>query len=92
MLKDRRLNDPQAEIPYNFSAGKVVRRVRVTLGQQRELAQGKLGIVRNPNDEFDFPIVPRQTAETLAAIDPRLVVLLYDLNSKPDDDDWDWPE
>ena len=34
LIKEHRANDPQAEIPYNFKAGKVVRRVRVTEPQR----------------------------------------------------------
>jgi hypothetical protein len=88
LIATNRVNDAQAQIRYNFQAGRVVRSVRVTPPQQRLLAQGRLGIVRNPHDEFDFPIVPRDTADKLAAIDPALVLLLYEESTQPDDDDW----
>lgn len=92
IIKERRLNDPQAEIPYHFVAGKVVRKLRVTAEQQRGLACGRLGIVRNPHDEFDFPLLPRANVQTLAQIDPKLLLVLLDENAKPEEDGWDWPE
>lgn len=93
LIRQHRGNDPRAVTPYHFTAGRVVRRVRVTDAQQRDLACGRLGIVRNPQDEFDFPIVPRKTAQALAEIDPALVLLLLDETAGPaPEDDWDWPE
>ena len=92
LLENNRVNDAKAEIPYNFQAGKSIRKVRVTNKQQTHLALGRLGIVRNPYDEFDFPIVPRDTAEKLGEIDAALVLLLYPLSNKlEEEDEWgDW--
>lgn len=92
LLSNNRVNDPKAEQPYNFQAGKSVRKVRVTEQQKTQLALGKLGIVRNPYDEFDFPIVPRDAAEKLGEIDEALVLLLYPLSHKlEEEDEWgDW--
>ena len=93
MVGANRVNDPDAEVRYNFSAGKVVRSLRVTERQQRQLALGRLAIVRNPQDEFDFPLVPRKTAEAMAEVDPKLVLLMYDETSELEDDDWgEWPQ
>ena len=92
LIASNRLNDAEAELRYNFQSGKNVRSLRVTEQQKQQLAMGWLGIVRNPQDEFDFPLVDRETAEKLAAIDPKLVVVLYDkVDRLDDDDDWgDW--
>jgi uncharacterized protein YaiL (DUF2058 family) len=92
LIAGNRVNDADADMSYNFQAGNKIRKVRVTRQQQTQLALGKLGIVRNPYDEFDFPIVPREAAEKLGVIDQQLVLLLYPLSNKlEEDDEWgDW--
>jgi uncharacterized protein YaiL (DUF2058 family) len=92
LIAGKRVNDANAEIPYNFQAGRAVRKVRVTEKQKTQLALGRLGIVRNPYDEFDFPILPREAAEKLGEIDQALILLLYPLTNKLDEEDeWgDW--
>ena len=95
MISKHRKNDPDAELPYNFQSGKVIRKVRVTEQQQKQLGAGRLGIVRNPQDEFDFVLLPREIALKIGAIEQRALVILYDEGpvSKDDDwGDWEWPE
>ena len=78
LIDGQRLNDSEAELRYNFSPdGRRVCFVRVTPQQQKHLAMGKIGIVRNHEDEWDFVMVPRQTALTIADIDPASMLLLY---------------
>ena len=95
LLSKHRQNHPDAELPYNFQAGKMIRKVRVTEQQQRQLSAGRLGIVRNPQDEFDFVLLPREVALKIAGIEQRALVLLYDegpLAAEDDWGDWEWPE
>ncbi|MCP5419752.1 MAG: DUF2058 domain-containing protein [Gammaproteobacteria bacterium] len=78
LIESQRLNDPGAELAYNFLAdGRFIRRVRVTSQQQNQLAAGRIGIARNTDDEYDFPLLPRETAMKLTAIDPTLILVLH---------------
>ncbi|MFO1352790.1 MAG: DUF2058 family protein [Gammaproteobacteria bacterium] len=86
ILNENRCNQADAVDRYYFQDGRFARSVRVTPQQQADLAQGRLGIARNPKDEFDFPIVVRAVADKLAAIDPKLVILLHPEGGSPDDD------
>ena len=88
MLADQRQNDAKAEQLYNFQDGRKIRRVRVTSQQQKLLAMGKLGIARNPDDPFDFPLVSRATAEKLQAAGDEFMVLLYPETARLEEDDW----
>jgi len=95
LLGKHRKNDPNAELPYNFQSGKVIRKVRVTEQQQKQLGAGRLGIIRNPQDEFDFVLLPREIALKIGAIEQRALVVLYDegpLDAEDDWGDWEWPE
>lgn len=93
LLIQHRQNKADAELAYNFQAGKVVRKVRVTEQQKQQLGAGRLGIVRNPQDEFDFVLLPRPVALKIAAIEERALVLLYDEGSEEDDwGDIEWPD
>jgi uncharacterized protein YaiL (DUF2058 family) len=88
LIESYRLNEAGAELAYNFLAdGRFVRRVRVTPQQQKQLAAGRLGIARNADDEYDFPLVPRETALKLAEIDPAHVLLLHPENDGRDEED-----
>ncbi len=89
LMDAHRVNDPKAEHKYNFSHnGKVIRSVRVTESQQRLLGMGKLGIIRNDRDPYDYPLVPREIAEKIQALGPGWVMTLHDENDGSDDD---WP-
>lgn len=77
LIASHRLNDAAAEIPYNFIDGSFIRYVRVTPQQQLQLAKGRLGIVRGFESNYDFPLVPRETALKLADRFPDSVLLLH---------------
>lgn len=82
---------PASEQRYNFQQGKYIRSIRVGEEQQRLLAAGRLGIIRNDRNRFDYPIVPRDIALKLQAIHPSWVLCLHD-EGDPDADpfaDWD---
>ena len=92
LIEGHRLNDPQAEIPYNFQDGRTIRSIRVTASQRKALALGRLAVVRGDRDEFDFSLAPRETALKLAEFMPERVLLLYPESSGDEaEDDWgDW--
>ena len=79
LIDSHRLNDPKAEIFYNFldRDGRWIRAIRVTASQRRALALGRLAILRGDRDEFDFPLTPRETAVKLAESAPERVLLLH---------------
>ena len=77
LIASHRLNDAAAEIPYNFIDGSFIRFVRVTPQQQIQLAKGRLGIVRSFESNYDFPLVPRETALKFADRFPESILLLY---------------
>jgi hypothetical protein len=78
LIDSRRLNAADADIPYNFVLdGRYIRSVRVTREQQRQLAMGRIGIVRNFDDEYDFPLIPRETALKLAELVPAGLLVLH---------------
>lgn len=77
LIVSHRLNDATAEIPYNFIDGLFIRFVRVTPQQQIQLAKGRLGIVRSFESNYDFHLVPRETALKLADRFPDSILLLH---------------
>jgi uncharacterized protein YaiL (DUF2058 family) len=86
LLESRRLNEVDADIPYNFLMnGHYIRSVRVTRQQQKLLAMGRIGIVRNADDEYDFLLVSRETALKLAEIFPDGLLLLHPQSDSVED-------
>lgn len=92
LIDGHRLNEPEAEILYNFQDGRFIRSIRVTLAQRKALAMGRLAILRGYRGEFDFPLVPRETAQKLADFAPESVLLLYPESGDDEtEDEWgDW--
>ena len=70
LIDSHRLNDPQAEIFYNFldSDGHWIRAIRVTPSQRKALAMGRIAILRGDRDEFDFSLAPREIADEAGGI------------------------
>ncbi|MBL8258578.1 MAG: DUF2058 family protein [Candidatus Competibacteraceae bacterium] len=92
LIDSHRLNEPEAELPYNFQDGRFVRSVRVTPAQRKALATGRLGILRGDRGEFDFSVAPREIALKVAEILPQKILLLYPESGGDEaEDDWgDW--
>ncbi len=90
LIDSNRANDADAEVRFNFLAdGRHIRSVRVTPQQQRLLAMGRLAILRNPGNKYDFPLVPRDVGLKLAELDSGLVLLL---NPETDQVEDEWPD
>jgi uncharacterized protein YaiL (DUF2058 family) len=68
LVKDKALNDPRADNPYNFVEGKAVKRVYVTAQQHKQLTQGTLAIAGVGERHY---VIPIQTAEKLRELDPN---------------------
>ncbi len=92
LIESNRLNEPDAPIPYNVVVdGRYVRSVRVTARQRKLLAMGQIGIARNDQNEYDFPLIPRRAALKLAEICPDRLLLLHPEATADDHDsgeDW----
>lgn len=89
LIDGHRLNDPQAEIPYNFQDGHAIRSIRVTPSQRKALALGRLAIVRGDRNQFDFALLSREIALKLAEFMPERVLLLHPENSGDElEDEW----
>lgn len=87
LVDSNRLNDRKADVAYHFTLdGRFVKRVWVTPQQQKLLALGRMGIARNPDNEFDFPLVNRDVALRLMEADPEAVVLLHEESARLEDD------
>ncbi len=79
LIESHRLNEKGAEICYNFLYDdRRIRYVKVTPQQQRGLAMGQIGIARNDLDEYDFPLIPRDTALKVQEIDATRLLLLHE--------------
>ena len=83
LLGKHRTNEKNANQVYNFQDGRYIRRVNVTDQQLFLITYGQVGIVRNPKDVFDYPIVPREIALKIAQLDERSVVVLHNENEGP---------
>ncbi|MDG4596489.1 MAG: DUF2058 family protein [Candidatus Contendobacter sp.] len=89
LIDSHRLNDSEAEILYNFldSDGRWIRAIRVTPAQRKALAMGRLAIVRGNRNEFDFALIPRETALKLAEFVAERVLLLHPESSGDETED-----
>ena len=92
LIDSHRLNDAEAESPYNFQEGRFIRSIRVTSGQAKALALGRMAILRGDRNQYDFALAPREIALKLAEFAPERVLLLYDeSNGDETEDGWgDW--
>ncbi|MGB2682246.1 MAG: DUF2058 family protein [Candidatus Competibacter sp.] len=92
LIDSHRLNEPDADLPYNFQDGRLIRSIRVTLPQRKALAMGRMAILRGDRGEFDFPLVLRDIALKVADILSERVVLLYPESSGDEaEEEWgDW--
>ncbi|MEE4376627.1 MAG: DUF2058 family protein, partial [Candidatus Competibacteraceae bacterium] len=78
LMDSQRQNDSKAEICYNFLADeRMIRYLRVTPQQQKQLAMGRLGIARSPENDYDYLLIPRETALKLAEIDSAYITVLH---------------
>lgn len=76
LIKKHRMNTEAADQDYNFVSSNKIRKVRVTVAQSKALANGKLVLLRNPQDSFDYPILPIPIALEIAETE-RHVILVW---------------
>ncbi len=88
LIDSHRLNETDAEILYNFldRDGHWIRAIRVTPSQRQGLATGRLAIVSGDRHEFDFPLIPRETALKLIEFAPERLRVLHPEGDGADED------
>jgi hypothetical protein len=79
LVDKHKLNDPAAEVAYNFLHGERIKRIYVTEVQRKALAAGELALVHIRNRSF---LVPPAIGEEIAALDPAALV---DTKAEPAD-------
>lgn len=89
LIDGHRVNDPNAEIYYNFldRDGRWIRAIRVTPAQRGGLALGRLAIARGDRHEFDYPLIPRETAAKLMDLVPERILVLHSESQNEDQED-----
>ncbi len=84
LIQDNRISRDGGDIAYNFADGSALKRLYVNAAQQRNIAAGKLAIVRH--GDF-YELVPAAVAERAQQVDAAVVVLF----NRPQNTDTDDP-
>jgi uncharacterized protein YaiL (DUF2058 family) len=78
----------EGDVAYNFQDGGHLKRIYVTADQQRGLAAGRLGLVRQ---DAGYELLPLEIAEKIAGRNPALILVLNrpgeNIESAPEEDD-----
>ena len=83
LLKDKALNDPEADIARHFNYGGKIKRVHVNATQLKALNAGEIGVVQM---DGRYLLVESALLDQVAAIFPPSVALKVDPNASPADD------
>lgn len=83
LVKDKALNDPEADIARHFSYGGKIKRVHVNAAQLKALNAGELGVVQM---DGRYLLVESALLEQVEAIFPPSVALRVDPTASPADD------
>jgi uncharacterized protein YaiL (DUF2058 family) len=83
LVKDKALNDPEADIARHFNYGGKIKRVHVNAAQLRALNAGELGVVQM---DGRYLLVDAALLDQVAAIFPPSVALKVDPTASPEDD------
>ena len=83
LLKDKTLNDADADIARHFNYGGKIKRVHVTVGQLKSLNAGELGVVQQNGR---YLLVSCELLAQAEALFPQCVALKVDPNAPAGDD------
>src|SRR4249919_4024393 len=83
LLKDKALNDPEADIARHFNYGGKIKRVHVNAAQLKALNAGEIGVVQM---DGRYLLVEAALLDQVGAIFPPSVALKVDPNASPADD------
>lgn len=81
LLEGQVLNQPEAEIRYNFVVGETIKYLYVTAEQQTQLAQGQLAITFLEGKRC---LISLELAQQIKAIDPDKLIIIADPNDESD--------
>ncbi|MBK8452540.1 MAG: DUF2058 family protein [Thiofilum sp.] len=81
LLEGQILNQPEAEIRYNFVVGETIKYLYVTAEQQTQLAQGQLAITFLEGKRC---LISLELAQQIKAIDPDKLIVIADPNDESD--------
>jgi uncharacterized protein YaiL (DUF2058 family) len=83
LIQDNRVSRDGGDIAYNFADGSALKRLYVKADQQRDVAAGKLAILRH--GDF-YELVPSAVAERAQQVDATVVVLFNRAETTDSDD------
>lgn len=83
LMQENKLNDPSAEMPYNFPRGNQIKRLYVTEEQWRQLGSADLAIVGVGERHYLVPIAVSEKARTLA---PNTFIYVAEQENLDEDD------
>lgn len=81
LLEGKLLNQPEADIRYNFVVGETIKYLYVTAEQQTQLAQGQLAITFLEGKRC---LISLELAQQIQAIDPDKLIVIADPNADSD--------
>jgi len=84
LVRVHRIPREGGDRPYNFTDGKLVKRIYVTEAQQRQLANGQLAIVRQGDG---YELVSAEVAERIRAREGASLVLLNPAKTRDEEDE-----
>ena len=84
MIKSNTLNDENAELDYQFTAGKTIKKIYVTAEQKQGLTEGRLGITFLKGRRC---LIPADIAVEIQQLDPEKIVVLNTAGDKDKTDD-----
>ncbi|WP_020558972.1 DUF2058 family protein [Thiofilum flexile] len=82
LLEGQVLNQPEAEIRYNFVVGETIKYLYVTAEQQTQLAQGLLAITFLEGKRC---LISLELAQQVKAIDPDKLIIIADPNDESEE-------
>ncbi len=88
-VKDKGLNDPNAEIARHFSYGGKIKRIYVNEAQLKQLNAGELGVIQL---DGRYMLVTAALLEEAEAIFAQAVALKVDPNATPEEDPYADPQ
>lgn len=89
LIKAHRIGHEGGDVPYQFSDGGKIKKLRVTTVLQNQLARGQLAIVRL---EGAYAVVPATIAEKIQQRDDTAIVALQQRSEVEEDDPYaDYP-
>ena len=80
LIQSHALNDPAADLPYQFQVGATIKRLYVTAEQRRQLLAGELAITFLDGRRC---LIPAAVAEHIRALDPDKIVIRHEPAPEP---------